>query len=196
MPQVSRSPKRKRVRRYFSASAATGARWNPKIHAVAGTSTKPRKRGSSVSSDETYDFPPDQAQHEVCPEEDTTFGYPTIDNPFPVHNHQPESPGGPRPPLTYASLPPTPISSSPPLQPTSPSPVPLPAFQTLESAYEPPFSLWDYLREELLATDFDSHQELKWERVSNFLSMPIALEKVGRICSMTVAFRALNLSSL
>lgn len=42
----------------------------------------------------------------------------------------------------------------------------------------PPFSLWEYLREELLATDFDSHQELKWERVSNFLSIPIALEKV------------------
>ncbi len=31
-----------------------------------------------------------------------------------------------------------------------------------------PFSLWDYLREELLATDFDSHQELKWERVRQF----------------------------
>jgi hypothetical protein len=41
-----------------------------------------------------------------------------------------------------------------------------------------PFSLWDYLREELLATDFDSHQELKWERVSNFLSIPFAIEKV------------------
>jgi hypothetical protein len=41
-----------------------------------------------------------------------------------------------------------------------------------------PFSLWDYLREELLATDFDSHQELKWDRVSNFLSIPVAVEKV------------------
>ncbi|CAE6495394.1 unnamed protein product [Rhizoctonia solani] len=41
-----------------------------------------------------------------------------------------------------------------------------------------PFSLWDYLREELLATDFDSHQELKWERVSNFLNIPIAIEKI------------------
>jgi hypothetical protein len=45
--------------------------------------------------------------------------------------------------------------------------------------YEPPpFSIWDYLREELLATDFDSHQELKWERVSNFLNIPVAMEKV------------------
>ncbi|KIM31638.1 hypothetical protein M408DRAFT_317895 [Serendipita vermifera MAFF 305830] len=40
-----------------------------------------------------------------------------------------------------------------------------------------PFSLWDYLREELLATDFDSHQEMKWERVSNFLNIPFAVEK-------------------
>lgn len=46
----------------------------------------------------------------------------------------------------------------------------------------PPFSLWDYLREELLATDFDSHQELKWERVGNFLSMPVAIEKVRGDC--------------
>ncbi|PIL34231.1 hypothetical protein GSI_03942 [Ganoderma sinense ZZ0214-1] len=180
MPQVSRSPKRKRVRRYFSASAATGVRWNPKTHAVAGSSTasKTRKRGSSVSSDETYGFSPDQAQDEILSEEDTTFRYSTIERSFPPHDDQPESPDGPRQPLTYASLPPTPITSSPPLQPTSPEPVPLPAFQSLDSAYEPPFSLWDYLREELLATDFDSHQELKWERVSNFLSMPIALEKM------------------
>lgn len=44
-----------------------------------------------------------------------------------------------------------------------------------------PFSLWDYLREELLATDFDSHQELKWERVSNFLNVPVAIEKVRHL---------------
>lgn len=50
------------------------------------------------------------------------------------------------------------------------------------SLFEPvsaqPFSLWDYLREELLATDFDSHQELKWDRVSNFLNIPVAIEKI------------------
>lgn len=44
-----------------------------------------------------------------------------------------------------------------------------------------PFSLWDYLQEELLATDFDSHQELKWERVSNFLNVPVAIEKVSQM---------------
>jgi hypothetical protein len=42
----------------------------------------------------------------------------------------------------------------------------------------PLFSLWDYLREELLSTDLDAHQELKWERVSNFLSVPLAVERV------------------
>ncbi|KIL66316.1 hypothetical protein M378DRAFT_161198 [Amanita muscaria Koide BX008] len=68
----------------------------------------------------------------------------------------------------YSSLPPTPISNSP-----SPPPAPVPA-----PPPNVPFSLWDYLREELLATDFDSHQELKWERVSNFLSIPLAIEKI------------------
>ncbi|KAL0956708.1 hypothetical protein HGRIS_002831 [Hohenbuehelia grisea] len=89
-------------------------------------------------------------------------------------------------PLAYASLPPTPISppASPP--PFSDRPPPLSSPQPsqeskLVSDREPDqllFSLWDYLREELLATDFDSHQELKWERVSNFLSIPVAMEKI------------------
>ncbi|KAK7472524.1 hypothetical protein VKT23_000639 [Stygiomarasmius scandens] len=71
--------------------------------------------------------------------------------------------------FTYASLPPTPIALTPPETPTTPASIP----------YQPhPFSLYDYLREELLATDFDSHQELKWERVSNFLSIPLAMEKI------------------
>jgi len=77
-------------------------------------------------------------------------------------------------PFTYSSLPPTPIASSPPLDtntfpvtPTKPS-----------TSYQQPFSIWDYLQEELLATDFDSHQEMKWERVSNFLNIPYAIEKV------------------
>ncbi|EPS97232.1 hypothetical protein FOMPIDRAFT_1129043 [Fomitopsis schrenkii] len=84
-----------------------------------------------------------------------------------------------RTPLAYASLPPTPISSSPPLQTSPPAFSPsMTSFPSAELYYEPPFSIWDYLREELLATDFDSHQELKWERVSNFLNMPLALEKI------------------
>jgi|ERR1700722_17135520 len=72
--------------------------------------------------------------------------------------------------LHYASLPPTPISPS---TPHSYSPPPL-----LSHLAAPPFSLWDYVHEEILATDFDSHQELKWDRVSNFLNIPLALEKV------------------
>ncbi|KAK7057215.1 eukaryotic membrane protein family-domain-containing protein [Favolaschia claudopus] len=82
------------------------------------------------------------------------------------------------PPLNiYASLPPTPISPSPPSRPLTP----LTPISPISSMFEPvvqPFSLWDYLREELLATDFDSHQELKWDRVSNFLSIPVAIEKI------------------
>ncbi|KAF8514240.1 eukaryotic membrane protein family-domain-containing protein [Hysterangium stoloniferum] len=75
----------------------------------------------------------------------------------------------PEQPQTYASLPPSPISPSPP-----------PSFRhsKKDDVNLPPFSIWDYLREELLATDFDSHQELKWERVSNFLQIPLAVEKI------------------
>lgn len=77
-------------------------------------------------------------------------------------------------PFTYSSLPPTPIGSSPPLDPTT-FPV---ASNKQSTSYQQPFSIWDYLQEELLATDFDSHQEMKWERVSNFLNIPFAIEKV------------------
>ncbi|KAF4620641.1 hypothetical protein D9613_000239 [Agrocybe pediades] len=87
-------------------------------------------------------------------------------------------------PTAYASLPPTPIQPSRPFSPPIPvSPI-TPHSHTFEAehvqqeVYDVPFSLWDYLREELLATDFDSHQELKWERMSNFLSMPVAMEKI------------------
>lgn len=42
----------------------------------------------------------------------------------------------------------------------------------------PPYSLWDYLKEEVMATDFDSTQELKWERVTNFIAIPFWMEKI------------------
>lgn len=42
----------------------------------------------------------------------------------------------------------------------------------------PPFSLWDYLKEEVMATNFDSTQELKWERVTNFIAIPFWMEKI------------------
>ncbi|KAF9139061.1 hypothetical protein BGX30_008423 [Mortierella sp. GBA39] len=54
--------------------------------------------------------------------------------------------------------------------------------RTLIGSISPPdhptVSLWDYLKEELTAADFESTQELKRERVANFLSVPIAFEKM------------------
>jgi hypothetical protein len=88
--------------------------------------------------------------------------------------------------LHYASLPPSPLlpstpshSFSAPLPPEPEPPAP-PRSRSLSPSHSSasPFSLWDYLREEIWATDFDSHQELKWDRVSNFLSIPLAMEKV------------------
>ncbi|KAL5631868.1 hypothetical protein ACGC1H_000042 [Rhizoctonia solani] len=81
----------------------------------------------------------------------------------------------------YASLPSTPVLGA-----TIPGFSKTPRPELDESHFIPqptehdqePFSLWDYLQEELLATDFDSHQELKWERVTNFLNIPIAIEKI------------------
>lgn len=83
-----------------------------------------------------------------------------------------------RRPLTYSSLPSTPVApDAPPLSAVPQSPLSPISMSAVEDA-PAPFSLWDYLREELLATDFDSHQEMKWERVSNFLNVPVAIEKV------------------
>lgn len=39
-------------------------------------------------------------------------------------------------------------------------------------------SFLDYLKDELTVADFDSAQELKRERVTNFLAVPAAIEKV------------------
>ncbi|KZT43662.1 DUF747-domain-containing protein [Sistotremastrum suecicum HHB10207 ss-3] len=66
--------------------------------------------------------------------------------------------------LTYSSLPPSPIPGSP-----------VPSDRDAEPHHV--FSLWDYLKAELLSSDYDAHQEYKWERVSNFLSVPFAVEK-------------------
>ncbi|CAI2171744.1 12621_t:CDS:1 [Funneliformis geosporum] len=42
----------------------------------------------------------------------------------------------------------------------------------------PLFTLWDYLKDELTASDFDTLQELKRERVTNFLGIPWSIEKL------------------
>jgi hypothetical protein len=96
--------------------------------------------------------------------------------------------------LVYASLPSTPIASAPPgMFPRAHSLEPELAMSDPQAEIihtYTPFTLWDYLREELFATDFDSHQELKWERVSNFLGMPLAMEKVRQ--SLVSTFQTLT----
>ncbi|KAN0065053.1 hypothetical protein ACQY0O_001548 [Thecaphora frezii] len=56
--------------------------------------------------------------------------------------------------------------------------VQLPSKLDSQAEVKAPFSLWDYLQEEVLATDFDSTQELKWERVTNFIAIPFWMEKI------------------
>jgi hypothetical protein len=41
-----------------------------------------------------------------------------------------------------------------------------------------PASLWDYLKEEIRATELDGSQEMKAERVTNFFSVPMVVEQV------------------
>jgi hypothetical protein len=161
------SPKRNRVRRYVSASNLPASRWGPRSLSPPSTqrrASSPNTTPFAFSHDEESDA--EEIEHDSGLEDDLSFAV--------------LQPSSHRAPLAYSSLPPTPISSSPfPRESPTPPPPPIPQPQnkTVEQT-APQFSLWDYLREELLATDFDSHQEQKWERVSNFLSMPLAIEKV------------------
>ncbi len=185
-PSGSLSPKRKRVRKHLSLSSASGAKWAAGLAALGAPSApiQRRRRGSSPAV--TAIFPLSQRNDSPCSEEEDDYPRLMSDDEAAIPRSEtfPVISPPQRQPLTYASLPPTQISSSPPRHATPPlsqsisSPLPPPSPKHQEVVYEPPFSLWDYLREELLATDFDSHQELKWERVSNFLSMPFAMEKV------------------
>lgn len=174
-PNTSHSPRGKKTKRNSSVSAnGKGRKWK--------TNTSPFGRGRT---DNWGDSSPSNQGYSPGGQSDTDAndeshmngnrsGRPTTNG----TDVYPSLPQSDRPPLTYASLPPTPISSSPPRQ-LSPTPLVTSTSQLrTEPIHDAPFSLWDYLWEELLATDFDSHQELKWERVSNFLSMPYALEKI------------------
>ena len=185
-PSTSHSPRRKRVRKFVSTSVL---KWDGKTSSSSPVTHLRRRRSSSASSSGIFSS---SHHHESRSDlgdldhiEDSSSALSHAE-PFPI------LPPPDRPPLTYASLPPTPITSSPggprPREPTPTRTAPpdKQAFDehsshVVREREPPPFSLWDYLREELLATDFDSHQELKWERVSNFLSMPIAIEKVRGI---------------
>ncbi|KAH8083789.1 eukaryotic membrane protein family-domain-containing protein [Cristinia sonorae] len=181
------SPVRKRVRRHFSASSAPGHRWKGAPFA----SLRRRESSPSSSSRGRRNFSPEDRSEDSDYEEDGVSHVSASEDNLIAHAQSFAALSqSDRPPLTYASLPPTPISSSPPRIHTPPLALPRSGPTTARSEptvttkkhepnhEEPPFSLWDYLREELLATDFDSHQELKWERVSNFLSMPYAMEKI------------------
>ncbi|KAG1735114.1 DUF747-domain-containing protein [Suillus paluster] len=153
----------RRSRRRFS-SASIGATWNAQLSPLSTSVSRGRRRRSS-----SVDFD-DDVIHSSDIKEEKTRHAPLSDRALDCERMlEPELEIHP---LTYASLPPTPILPSPPA-----SPPPIVRSQELQQD-QPLFSLWDYLWEELLATDFDSHQELKWERVSNFLSIPLAMEKI------------------
>ncbi|OZJ05502.1 hypothetical protein BZG36_01898 [Bifiguratus adelaidae] len=63
-----------------------------------------------------------------------------------------------------------PINSGEPNQTTAIKP------QASKRSNSPNLSLWTYLKDELMASDFDSSQELKRERVTNLLKVPAAIE--------------------
>lgn len=50
-----------------------------------------------------------------------------------------------------------------------------------------PTSLWDYLQEEISASELDGSQEMKAERVTNFFSVPMAVEQVCPSLSLRTA---------
>jgi hypothetical protein len=199
------SPPRRSIRRPVSSSLGQGKRRASISDAKFPHVTRPQRRlrhrssstsnGNDVSFSSTHDSDEDvdswHSEHRAdsSPE-------PAHSQPIPIraplarlsappsvlhdsHMFRAPSPCDDGPLFTYSSLPPTPITSSPP--PPSSNPERYRLIQDQSEVYTRPFSLWDYLREELLATDFDSHQELKWERVSNFLSIPIAIEKVSAL---------------
>lgn len=73
-------------------------------------------------------------------------------------------------------------ATAPPAPPAAP-PTPPKTPPSLAGAHHthdiPTFTIWDYLTDELTASDFDIQQELKREKVANFLGVPAAIEKVS-----------------
>ncbi|ORX51242.1 DUF747-domain-containing protein [Hesseltinella vesiculosa] len=88
-------------------------------------------------------------------------------------------------PQQYGAFPPPPPSVSqspltlPPVcsPPLSPDPT-SPSTASTWVQHMPSMSFWDYLRDELTVSDFDSTQEIKRERITNFLAVPGSLEKL------------------
>ncbi|KAK7045564.1 hypothetical protein VNI00_007396 [Paramarasmius palmivorus] len=190
---MSTGRRSRKIHRRFSSTSASGA-WNNTFAPLLNNPARgrPRRSPSAASSSTSKTTTTmEYIRRDDDDDPDITITH-EVDEGF--DDSEPEIHSSGRPnrlfrtrsaqvPLTYASLPPTPILPSPvPSRPPSPvSPV-TPVTPTSSGFFSknspPPFSLWDYLREELLATDFDSHQEMKWERVSNFLSIPLAMEKI------------------
>ncbi|KAL0072668.1 hypothetical protein AAF712_000431 [Marasmius tenuissimus] len=183
----------RRSRKLRRLSSSSGA-WSNTFSPLTITTNRGRPRRSSGSSSARSNIPLEYVRNEdltLGTRDDEDEGFDDDhEHDHVVHERSASLPftSALRPPhniqvpLAYASLPPTPILPSP-IPSRLPSPaIPVsPTSPTFYQGYQhdpPPFSLWDYLREELLATDFDSHQELKWERVSNFLSIPLAMEKI------------------
>ncbi|ORY54081.1 eukaryotic membrane protein family-domain-containing protein [Leucosporidium creatinivorum] len=64
-------------------------------------------------------------------------------------------------------------------QPGSPSPSsPRTTQRHLEGLQRLPYTLWDYLQEEVLAVEMDGEEGVKSERVTNFLTVPGEVEKI------------------
>lgn len=197
--QSTKRPRTKPKRR-FSSSSANSAWTNvfAPLNATTPTTRRSRpsrtSRRSSASPQSSRRMVYGSLPHSIAGVSDDTDEEEERDGQV-IHSSPSEASKRPSPsraflsrnehrPTAYASLPPTPLEAntpigSPPETPVSPLSPMSSAFAALQTSATPPFSLWDYLREELLATDFDSHQELKWDRVSNFLSIPLAIEKVS-----------------
>ncbi|KAJ4483449.1 eukaryotic membrane protein family-domain-containing protein [Lentinula aciculospora] len=174
--------RRSRVLKRRFSSTSINTSWNNAFAPLSssGVITPRGRRLRQLDDDVQSD--PDTPYEYIHPGEDEGLGIDDSASNLHLHSHNHIfHPHTDQVPLTYASLPPTPISRSPSPLPLPLSPTPaeyISLRQQQQQKYQAPFSLWDYLREELLATDFDSHQELKWERVSNFLSIPLAMEKI------------------
>ncbi|KIK67453.1 hypothetical protein GYMLUDRAFT_156434 [Collybiopsis luxurians FD-317 M1] len=179
---MSLARRSRKLQRRFSATSVSTS-WNNAFAPLssAGINSSRGRRPRKSDNDDTQSNPDQTSHYEFLhPEEEEEVDDPASN----LHSHSQHHffrSNQNQIPLAYASLPPTPISRSPSPPPISLSPISptTSEFISLQpQQYQAPFSLWDYLREELLATDFDSHQELKWERVSNFLSIPLAMEKI------------------
>lgn len=193
-PTTSPPGRRRKLRRRFSSVSPNASGWSHsalQTLAPAPNTLKLRRRQGSISPPATSLGIPFRAQDDDFDGDEGAFDPSESIRSAPSHRHVYHREAERSIPLLYSSLPPTPISALPSPRPFDTEPPLSPTFQSelaeaaTRAAFAPPFSLWDYLREELLATDFDSHQELKWDRVSNFLSIPLAMEKV-RSCLVDI----------